>query len=429
MEDQINYPRFWQKEYNATQKGKFAKVHGLKIVGIIPARGGSKGIPGKNLTEFCGRPLLSWSIGQALRSNCVNEVYVSSDSEEILEAAGRFGASPITRPAELATDEASSEAALLHALSHIEQQAGPPDLVLFLQCTSPLRLPQDIERAVQALLRGNADSLLSVSPSQGVFQWEKGSQGWASVNYDYRQRPRRQDSRRLFQENGSIYLFKPHILQKHRNRLGGVITVLEMAPWQAHEIDEWEDVALCQHYMRRYGLDRLGAPFLGEVDLVAYDFDGVMTDNRVLVDEQGREYVFCNRGDGWAVDALRAKGLEQLIITSETNPVVQKRAAKLSIGVLSSVKDKPEALREWCRGKGIDLGRVMFVGNDYNDLEVMRSIGFPVCPSDAVRAVKDIAGWVLGARGGFGVVREVAELLLGEKMTSGGQDPETSSRE
>lgn len=150
-----------------------------------------------------------------------------------------------------------------------------------------------------------------------------------------------------------------------------------------------------------------------KVDLVVFDFDGVLTDNRVLVTETGVEAVFCSRADGLAFDMLRAAGIPALIVSTERNPVVSMRAAKLRVPVLQSVKNKADALATHCREAGIGLQRTIFVGNDLNDLGVMKLVGFPVAVADAHPAVKAIARIVLSTRGGDGAARELVEHVMG----------------
>lgn len=149
------------------------------------------------------------------------------------------------------------------------------------------------------------------------------------------------------------------------------------------------------------------------VDLLVFDFDGVLTDNRVLVLEDGREAVVCNRADGLGFDLLRDAAVNVMVMSTERNPVVAARAAKLRVPVLQAVADKGTAIASHCRDAGIALSRVAFVGNDVNDLPAMRRVGFPIAVADAHPAVKRIAWAVLATRGGDGVAREVAETLLG----------------
>ncbi len=219
------------------------------IAAIIPARGGSKGIPRKNLLKLCGRPMIAWSILQARSSEVVDQVFVTSDDDEILKTAEAWGASGIRRPRPLASDTASSESALQHALDWIESRQGLPDLVVFLQATSPLREPEDITGAIRQMESDQADSLLSCAPLEDCFIWQPGSQGYISSNYDYRNRPRRQDLGEQYLENGSIYLFTPEVLRRYNNRLGGKIAIFLMAGWKSTQLDKIELKSLVEWHM------------------------------------------------------------------------------------------------------------------------------------------------------------------------------------
>jgi 3-deoxy-D-manno-octulosonate 8-phosphate phosphatase (KDO 8-P phosphatase) len=151
-----------------------------------------------------------------------------------------------------------------------------------------------------------------------------------------------------------------------------------------------------------------------DIDLIVYDFDGVLTDNRVLVLEDGREGVFCSRSDGLAIGMLKQEGVRQVIISTETNPVVSARAHKLGIEVLQDILDKKSALEQFCQEQGLDPNRVVFIGNDLNDVEAMKSVGFALCPQDAAQEVRDIAHQVIPRWGGDGVVREFWNILTKE---------------
>jgi N-acylneuraminate cytidylyltransferase len=381
---------------------------------IIPARGGSKGIPRKNLLELCGRPMLAWTIVQAQKSGVVRDVYVSSDDAEILSVAQEWGAEPIQRPAELATDSSSSESALVHALDHLESSGrGLPDVVLFLQVTSPLREPKDISDALAQFCKEAADSLLSCMRLEDFFIWRRTDNGCQSMNYDYRRRPRRQEIPEQFLENGSIYIFKPEVLRQHDNRLGGRIALFEMPFWKSWQLDSLELKDIVEWHLReRLYHNLVTLPRAEDLDLIVYDFDGVMTDNRAYLSQKGEEMVRINRGDGFGVAQFRRVGIRQLILSAETNPVVAARGAKLQIEVLQGVDDKAAMLKQYCVTSGIILKRVAYVGNDLSDMEAMKSVAWSVAPADAYPALKEVARIVTQAKGGEGVVRELAALLL-----------------
>ena len=219
-----------------------------ETIAIIPARGGSKGIPGKNIKSLGGKPLIAHSILDTMEAQQVDRIYVTTDDAEIAQVSTDYGAKIIHRPAELANDTASSESALIHALTEIEKSGINPELIVFLQCTSPLRTGLDIDRAIEQMRSENADSLLSVSPSHR-FLWHKVDNEAQSINYDYRHRPRRQDLNPQYMENGSIYIFKPWVLKELNNRLGGKISLFVMDEDQNWEIDSLQDFQYIEFLM------------------------------------------------------------------------------------------------------------------------------------------------------------------------------------
>ena len=230
----------------------------MRVSAIIIARGGSKGIPNKNILDFCGHPLLSWSIRQALAARHVSDVWISSDSREILEFGEKYGATPIVRPSEISGDSASSESAWLHAMEEIEAKGGEIiDYILAPQVTSPLREPVDFSNAIDLMVKDQLDSLLSVAEVEDFFIWARNAAGkMKSVNYDYRDRKLRQQIENRYLENGSFYLFKPDLIRQTQNRLGGEIGIYVMERFKMFQIDAPGDIELCSVMMSGYGLDK-----------------------------------------------------------------------------------------------------------------------------------------------------------------------------
>jgi N-acylneuraminate cytidylyltransferase len=221
-------------------------INAPEVLALIPARRGSKGIPRKNVRLLAGRPLIAHTLQQALSARIVNRVAVSTDDPEIAAISRQLGAEVIRRPAEISSDTATSESALLHAMDYLEETENfRPELVVFLQSTSPVRAPCDIDCAVEKLLASGADSLLSVVRSH-YFIWRLLDGEVEPVNYDYSLRPRRQERLPEFVENGSIYVFKPWILRQLNNRLGGKIALYEMDRWSMVDIDTPSDLELCE---------------------------------------------------------------------------------------------------------------------------------------------------------------------------------------
>lgn len=230
----------------------------MNTVAIILARGGSKGIPGKNIIDFCGKPLMAWTIEQLQSVHRIDSIWLSSDSEEILATGSKYDVEVIRRPEEIAGDEATSESAWLHALDVIESRRGQTvDTIVAPQVTSPLRESVDIERGIEDFTRGRYDSLFSCCPAEDLFFWKKSADGKLdSVNYNYKNRTRRQDTPEQYIENGSFYIFKPEILRSDQNRLGGVIGMTEMAFWKSFEIDSMEDLKICEALMFSFLLNK-----------------------------------------------------------------------------------------------------------------------------------------------------------------------------
>ncbi|TGL77314.1 cytidylyltransferase domain-containing protein [Leptospira jelokensis] len=227
----------------------------MKTVAIILARGGSKGIPKKNIMNFCGKPLISWTIEQCLSVPSIDSVWVSSDSDEILNVSTEAGAKLIRRPEVLANDTATSEEGWIHALDCIEAEIGTIDLVVAPQVTSPLRHSTDFEKGILQFKSGNYDSMFSCSIAEDLYFWERKEDGELdSINYDWRNRKRRQDHSPQYIENGSFYLFLPSVIKEKNNRFGEKIGMVEMEFWKLFEIDSMESFRLCESIMKNFVL-------------------------------------------------------------------------------------------------------------------------------------------------------------------------------
>ena len=225
----------------------------MNTVAIILARGGSKGIPKKNIINFCEKPLIAWTI-ENCRDGGVDSVWVSSDDDEILEVGIKYGAKAIKRPIDISGDFATSEIGWLHAIDFIINTTGKTiDWVLAPQVTSPLRETKDVALGLQKAATGEWDSFFSCSIVEDLFFWERKEDGSLdSVNYDWRNRKRRQDIPKQFIENGSFYLFKPEVLKNNNNRFGIKIGVVEMEFWKMFEIDSLEDLKMCSALMKEF---------------------------------------------------------------------------------------------------------------------------------------------------------------------------------
>jgi len=382
----------------------------VRVGAIILARGGSKGVPGKNVARVGGVPLVARAVRAALAASSVDLVAVSTDGEDIAREARAAGAEVIDRPAELAADTSTSEAALLHAVQHLRERGTPLDIIVFIQPTSPFILAGDIDAAVARVAAGEADVAFSAFETY-AFLWAERDGGAVGVNHDHSFRPRRQDREPHFQETGAFYVMRADGFERAGFRFFGRVAIQPVSEDWAIEIDTPAELERARLLAPGFRDPAVAVSFEG-VRAVVTDFDGVHTDDRATVDEDGRESVTVSRSDGFGIGLLRRAGLPFLILSKERNPVVSARAAKLGVEVLQAVDDKASAIREWAERRGIDLAQVAYVGNDVNDLPAMRLVGWPVAVADARPEVREAARVVLERRGGHGAIRELADTLV-----------------
>ncbi|MFW6694672.1 cytidylyltransferase domain-containing protein [Streptomyces sp. MAR4 CNX-425] len=505
-----------------------------RVLAVIPARGGSKGVPGKNLARVGGVPLVARAVRQCLAARLVTDVVVSTDDDTIAAVAREAGAEVVRRPAEIAGDTASSEAAVLHALDTHEERCGEPmAAVLLVQCTSPFLTGADIDGVTAAVLdEDGADSALTVAPFHG-FIWRDeadeaidgesarrgaaappravaaatGAAGTAAatgpragspavegfvappgdsalvdtrpaaaaaggaevrhsaapaagepaggaavaggraapppatasayggrasvdpavraagagygVNHDKSYRPRRQDRPQDLLETGAAYAMRTPGFREHRHRFFGRTAPVRTDAARVLEVDEPDDLTRARALAPLLDVPGPGSlPTRRDVDAIVLDFDGTQTDDRVYIDADGRELVAVHRGDGLGIAALRRAELKLLILSTEQNPVVAARARKLHLPVLHGVDRKDVALKQWCEEEGIAPERVLYVGNDVNDLPCFGLVGWPVAVAGAHAIVRDAARAVTSTPGGDGAIREIASWILGPALTS-----------
>jgi YrbI family 3-deoxy-D-manno-octulosonate 8-phosphate phosphatase len=390
---------------------------------VIPARGGSKGVPGKNLAPVGGIPLVARAIRACAGARRVTAVVVSTDDPAIAEVARSAGAEVVLRPAAIAGDTATSEAAVVHAMDAYQAMCGTPaDVVLLVQCTSPFVTSEEIDAVVAAVTEQGADTAHTVAPFHG-FLWRDASDadsasakgGGVGVNHDKSTRPRRQDRPQDLLETGAAYAMRADGFRAANHRFFGRTALVRTDPARVLEIDEPADLERARALAPL--IDTADAtPTRDDVDAVVLDFDGTQTDDRVLIDSDGHEAVTVHRGDGLGIAALRDAGLPVLILSTETNPVVAARARKLQVPVLHGIDRKDLALKQWCEENGIAPERVLYVGNDVNDLGCFALVGWPVAVAGAHDVVRAAARAVTTAHGGHGAIREIAAWLLGPTL-------------
>ena len=390
---------------------------------MIPARGGSKGVPLKNLQAVGGRSLVARAVAACLPA--VDLVVVSTDHDEIAAQARAAGARVVVRPAELSGDTASSESAVLHALDVLLPEGVDPEVTVLVQATSPFIDATALANAVRRVLDDEDDSVLAAAPTH-VFTWRVEDGRALAVGHDAAHRPRRQDREPLYAETGAFYAMRTAGLRAGGHRFFGRTGIEVVDEATAVEIDTPADLAvartLADEHPSATGRDEASDAWADtaiDVDALVTDFDGVHTDDAAHVDAAGNESVRVLRGDGLGVARLRRAGVPVLILSTETNGVVSARARKLRVECLQAVEDKASALTAWMAERGLDPARVAYVGNDVNDLRALALVGWPVAVADARPEVLAAARVVLRAAGGHGAVREVTDRVLAAREDDG----------
>lgn len=398
---------------DAADRGQAALV-------VVPARGGSQGVPLKNLQRVGGRSLVARAVATALAAGA--DVVVSTDHDGIADEARAAGATVVRRPDELSGPTASSESAVLDVLDVLAQDGRRPAVTVLLQCTSPFVDPDDLAAAIGRVASGEADVAFAVAPTHD-FQWTLDGGEAAPVGHSALHRPRRQERAPHFRETGAFYVMRTAGLRETGRRFFGRLALQVVDPDGSLEIDEPADLELARLLAGRR--DPRAVPL--DVDALVTDFDGVHTDDHAWVDEDGHETVRVHRGDGWGMARLRERGVPVLVLSTERNPVVRARAAKLGVDVRHGVDDKVAALEQWLDARGLDRARVAYVGNDVNDLAAMARVGWPVAVADAHPDVRAAARLVLTRRGGDGAVREICDLLATRGRSSVEDAPTSAS--
>lgn len=385
-------------------------------VGVILARGGSKGVPGKNLRRVGGLTLVARSVIAARQSRRLAAVYLSTDDAAIAEEARSCGARVIDRPAALAGDTATSEEGWLHALGTVREDFPDIAVLALIQCTSPFTTGEDIDGCLQEMEARGAACAVSVIEDH-PFLWTVGADGFGrGVNHDEtRQRARRQELAPCYRESGAIYCVRVAEFERAGRRFCGPVALYPVRH-PPIEIDTADELALCDLIARTQAAPQQAAGLaerLAKIRAVVTDFDGVHTDDTVLLDQNGVESVAVSRRDGLGVELLKKSGRWRILILSkEKNPVVLRRAEKLGVDCINASDDKVAALDAWLKQAGLTWDQVLYIGNDVNDAGPLEQAGTAVCPCDAHPSVLALADWIAPVSGGRGVLRAVADRLL-----------------
>jgi N-acylneuraminate cytidylyltransferase len=391
---------------------------GQRLISIIPARGGSRGIPRKNVIPINGIPLVNYTIRASIHSRHVGRTIVSTDDDEIAAVAAGNGAEVFMRPAGLAADDTPTEPVIGHVLAALKEKEGySPEYICLLQPTSPLRVSEDIDKAFQQIIEESSDSLLSACDSHS-FLWKKGDSSAVPINYDFSKRPRRQEIEQ-YRENGAIYIFKNDLFSNSNNRLGGKISIYLMDESRSVEIDNEFDLKFVEYIMSQQTPELCTATKLAKrIKMFITDVDGVLTDGGMFYSSSGEEMKLFNTTDGMGLDRLRGIGVKIAMISKENSPIVSSRAKKLRVkDVFIGIEEKLPVVKNLAEKYNIKMEEVCFIGDDLNDLETLSAVGFPVAVSNAVPEVKAVASYITKKEGGHGGVREITDFIYGIKSS------------
>jgi YrbI family 3-deoxy-D-manno-octulosonate 8-phosphate phosphatase len=413
-----------------------------EILALIPARGGSKGIPRKNIRDFAGYPLVAWSIAAGSGSELVTRVIVSTDDEEIAAVSREFGAeTPFLRPAEFAQDNTTDLPVFEHALSWLNKNEGyVPDVVVQLRPTSPIRPRGLVDAAIKTLLaHPDADCVRGVVPAgqnpHKMWRLPEGENGSMKNLLDVEgiaepYNAPRQSLPPVYWQTGHIDAIRTSSIIEKKSLTGDVIYPIVIDSRYTVDIDNLQDWARYEHLVMTGGLDyvspgRQRRPMPEVIKLLVLDFDGVVSNNLVWTDQDGREMVAASRSDSIRIQDLREAGVETIILSSETNPVVAARAKKMGVEAVQGLglQAKGPALKRLMEERGIDPARVVYVGNDVNDLPCFELVGWSVVVADAYPEVLRAADFILSKPGGGGAVRELCDLILKKLDPKGFQNP------
>lgn len=379
-------------------------------IALIPIRCQSKSIKFKNIKLFCGKPLVYWTLKALEESKTIDVIFAASDCEEVITTVKSFSFSKVRifyRNKENASDTASSESVMLEVIN--KNNFKKDDVFFLVQATTPFTQSKDFDNAFQKFKDENADSLLTCARSKRFF-WDE---DFKPLNYNFLNRPRRQDFKGTLMENGAFYINTISYILQNKNRLSGKITIYEMDEFTGIELDEEDDWIIAERLMYKYILNETKE---SEIKLFLSDVDGTLTDAGMYYGQKGDEFKKFNTHDGKGFELLRKANIKTGLITSENTEIVARRAKKLKVDYLYQGVNslgKLDAVKEICENEGINLENVAYIGDDINCLELLRNVGLAACPNNALDTVKNESNVIkMTKNGGDGVVREFINKIL-----------------
>lgn len=380
----------------------------MKKIAIIPLRAGSKGIPGKNKKKLLGKPLFSWTLGEAIFSD-LDKIYIFTDDKDIayMVKENYFWTNKVEimiRSKESATDTASTEIGMKELAEKLNYNF---DILCLLQATSPLTSKEDINNCLYKIIKEKYDSAVTVVNTMR-FLWNENGK---SINYDFQNRPRRQEFSGILVENGAVYVTTKQQFLESGIRIGGNVAVVKMHEDTLTEIDEIEDWIIMEKLLENRLMKRKKGS--NKIRLLVLDVDGIFTDAKVTVNNTGEFSKEFSLIDGMGIELLREEGIEIIVMTSEKSEIVTKRMEKLKIKeIYLGVKDKYSLLEKIILDKNIKRNEIAYLGDDINDLANICSVKWGIVPQNAVLENKLKADFVLNSYGGNGAIREIVNFLI-----------------
>jgi YrbI family 3-deoxy-D-manno-octulosonate 8-phosphate phosphatase len=377
-------------------------------VAVVVSRSMNEAGEQPDLMELRARALVMHSVDHALRVTHKLSVIVSTDDEHVSSCVERAGGTVYWR--KLRDGRGPSSTLDMVRSAVVAMFDEPPGIVVVLDPAMPLRRLTDIDDAIERVRRGDVIAVVGVVEERGNL-WLAGTECLGGVEMggsptmrkvEFAEEPR-------YRETGSLYVFTWDALVAKCDSLPVEFGIQVMDRWSSFQIASVSDLRIASWIMDHeahfvHWPDRL--------DLIVFDFDGVMTENGAYVDQFGSESVRVNRGDGWGIARLREAGIPMAVMSTESNPVVQRRCEKIGIECIQSVVDKRDAMQALMDRLNVSPEHVAFVGNDVNDLGALQMVGLPVVVADAHPMTISAASLVLRLDGGHGAVREFCDLVL-----------------
>ncbi|XP_032355329.1 N-acylneuraminate cytidylyltransferase A [Etheostoma spectabile] len=386
------------------------------VAALILARGGSKGIPQKNIKPLAGIPLIGWVLRAAVDSEVFDSIWVSTDHDEIEKVAKSWGAKVHRRSPEVSKDSSTS----LETISEFVELNPGVDVICNIQATSPCLHPFHLKNALEMITEKGFDSVFSVV-RRHQFRWQEVKKGSGEktrpLNLDPAKRPRRQDWDGELCENGSFYFTTKNQLVQEKLLQGGKVAYFEMLPEYSVDIDVDIDWPVAEQRVLRYGYFGRATPEV--VRLMFCNVSGCLTDGRISLSVSGEEMVSINARDTSGIRMLQGEDMEVVLLTSDLDPVAQSLADRLAkrtgCKVMQVGKEPLDDLKRIVEQKKLDWKDVAYMGNDKPDVECLNLAGMSAVPKDAPVVAINAAKYTCQHCGGMGAVREFAEHILLQK--------------